>query len=966
MKTVNVLFISLVILLLQLKVNAQCDDPQALRKFNDVTEKMEDAWTWSDPNVVYWGTYVQSFGLDIHYFNMFSLPWYLTGYLNELEVEAQTIDCINQWDYWGCIELSYNDNSPSVVLEFLDDDNLFPLGTQYGATANAIIESFGEYEFVYYSPSSPTGFAQTSIYLNKSSSFEYEWSLALENPGVDYAPFKPILLHELGHLIGLGHISNTDRSYVMSLGGPHNQFLFLLTFCDKDGLASLCDFFGTPVGIEDAINIESGPSSFSPSNNVTYSARFYDIPPSSYMYNWNWEINLFHGEGTYSYVSGSTTGWNYTEWSFTAPSLPTGYCWFRDDNNNVIGVVKVSGTDSDGHYQEDIQEVALQNIPNNTTSGALTSNETWCGNMNITGNLTVPADITLEILPSCNIYFENNTSLTVYGTLTAVGIPFSKINFLRREETGSWATITFNGSASSNSILDYVVVEYGAGIRCINGADVIISSSTIDHCTEGIYFYNSQPQILNNSIIEPVHNGINGDASGMSVEILHNTITKTSSNPTYRNYQGIILANFTNGYISHNDISGFYWGMYIGGGSDAYFTNDSYYTNNPNNRVRYNLFGICAGWGGYIVGSLFKPAYGYYNSIYDNANYDAFAYNSSQISACYNWWGEDGAQAYEDGTSSVMYCYPLTSDPWESLKQGNGMLSSNLASNYIGDDPPGYDTNDVFVGLSLEMEGKINEAILHYKQMITRNSIPGFALGRLAGIKKKHSIPNIRGYLDSLTVGEKSYKPIVLTVLAGVYMDEDDYTKAMSLYNKIIRKYPDTYYSVNALFEKFFAALNYAKDLELAGQALSELQALGSTDEEYLMRLQIAENLYTGSGSKSLGKTQVTNTENEDNNLPAEYSLLGNYPNPFNPATNISYAVPYQSSIELTIYDIMGREIKSFHISSQPSGYQSIYWDGMDNNGNSISSGVYLYRFKAKSLENNEVFVKTSKLMLLK
>ena len=67
--------------------------------------------------------------------------------------------------------------------------------------------------------------------------------------------------------------------------------------------------------------------------------------------------------------------------------------------------------------------------------------------------------------------------------------------------------------------------------------------------------------------------------------------------------------------------------------------------------------------------------------------------------------------------------------------------------------------------------------------------------------------------------------------------------------------------------------------------------------------------------------------------------LFEAYPNPFNPITNINYALPYQSSVELVIYDIMGREIKSFHIPSQSSGYQSIIWDGTNENGSSVSSG---------------------------
>jgi hypothetical protein len=100
--------------------------------------------------------------------------------------------------------------------------------------------------------------------------------------------------------------------------------------------------------------------------------------------------------------------------------------------------------------------------------------------------------------------------------------------------------------------------------------------------------------------------------------------------------------------------------------------------------------------------------------------------------------------------------------------------------------------------------------------------------------------------------------------------------------------------------------------------------------------------------------------------VPTAYSLLGNYPNPFNPVTTISYTLPYQSDVELVIYDIMGREVKSFNISSQDAGYKNIIWDGTNNNGENVSSGIYLYRLMLKSLENNEEFIKTAKLMMLK
>lgn len=291
-------------------------------------------------------------------------------------------------------------------------------------------------------------------------------------------------------------------------------------------------------------------------------------------------------------------------------------------------------------------------------------------------------------------------------------------------------------------------------------------------------------------------------------------------------------------------------------------------------------------------------------------------------------------------------------------------IVSNDDSLYDGD---GFNPDSsVLIGIYLEAQERIGEAVLHYKQMVMNNNHPGFALGRLVGIKNRYHIQNIRNYLENLLIENRPYKPIVMTLFAGILLGEDKYNLAMLLYSQIINQYPNTYYSVNALFEKFFAALNYGNDRVLAEQLLQELISLNLEDEEYMMRLSIAQNLFNEGGTEYLGKTKITNSENTETELPKEYSLIGNYPNPFNPNTKISYTLPYQSSVELTIYDIMGREVKSFNITSQPSGYQNIVWDATNDNGNSVASGVYLYIISIKSLENQEVFIKTSKLMLLK
>lgn len=77
-----------------------------------------------------------------------------------------------------------------------------------------------------------------------------------------------------------------------------------------------------------------------------------------------------------------------------------------------------------------------------------------------------------------------------------------------------------------------------------------------------------------------------------------------------------------------------------------------------------------------------------------------------------------------------------------------------------------------------------------------------------------------------------------------------------------------------------------------------------------------------------------------------QISLNQNYPNPFNPETTISYYVPKESKVSLTIYNIRGQKVKNLYNGVVKSGLQKIVWDGRDNNNQKTASGVYFYQLK--------------------
>ena len=81
--------------------------------------------------------------------------------------------------------------------------------------------------------------------------------------------------------------------------------------------------------------------------------------------------------------------------------------------------------------------------------------------------------------------------------------------------------------------------------------------------------------------------------------------------------------------------------------------------------------------------------------------------------------------------------------------------------------------------------------------------------------------------------------------------------------------------------------------------------------------------------------------------FPTEYAISGAYPNPFNSSVAIEYSIPEVSQVKLDVYDICGRRVSALFDGEQAAGYYRAVWDGTDNRGTKLSSGVYLFRLSA-------------------
>jgi hypothetical protein len=95
-------------------------------------------------------------------------------------------------------------------------------------------------------------------------------------------------------------------------------------------------------------------------------------------------------------------------------------------------------------------------------------------------------------------------------------------------------------------------------------------------------------------------------------------------------------------------------------------------------------------------------------------------------------------------------------------------------------------------------------------------------------------------------------------------------------------------------------------------------------------------------------------------NIPQSFELFQNYPNPFNPVTTIKYELPRPSEVTIIVHNMLGQVVRILAQGKQPAGYYSISWDGKDNLGQPVASGVYLYSLRTKDL------IKTHKMAIIR
>jgi hypothetical protein len=120
--------------------------------------------------------------------------------------------------------------------------------------------------------------------------------------------------------------------------------------------------------------------------------------------------------------------------------------------------------------------------------------------------------------------------------------------------------------------------------------------------------------------------------------------------------------------------------------------------------------------------------------------------------------------------------------------------------------------------------------------------------------------------------------------------------------------------------------------------------------------------MYTTGQSERVSTEYITILNADDNNLvtPNITKLIGNYPNPFNPNTQISFSLDKEGFASIEIFNMKGQKVKTLLQGVTTGGYHTVNWDGKDDLNNEVGSGVFFYKLTTDS------YTETKKMIMMK
>jgi hypothetical protein len=619
-------------------------------------------------------------------------------------------------------------------------------------------------------------------------------------------------------------------------------------------------------------------------------------------------------------------------------------------------------------------------------SSTITSNTTWSGNICVNANVTVNSGVTLTVSPGTTVKFASARKLTVNGRLVAdSNDPTKRITFIGTTATpGFWNGIIINANANA-STLRRCDVQYATDGMTINyngySNNVTVDKCKIrDHGYNGIYINGNNysgvtvhPTISNSTIAA-------NESSGLY--LINNAMpTITGNRIQFNTLYGIEASSNSSATVTYNYIAGntSYGVMFaysslaalhrntiesnVAGGVYTTFTsNVTAYgadTTKGRNRIRLNSGeGIYASNSSPFFGYNISGQYGN-NWISGNSSYEARQAGSGMIWAeqCY-WSGQQ-----TDVTGSVDTSPTLSSAP---SPVGWGKSSSYDPTLRAGTPPAIIATlvpEDIQYSLSASTtmaKTPQSGATINWTADLQAAIAQGLATGdwsvaselitALHRELQNASVPDVDFALVNTYANNLAVAAFIRKMLALVLMEKElaGGNIAAALEKLSAFGQSNAEHAAELLANTGLIHLFRQKDLTAAQNILEQLQTLAKNGDataiehvnlfgRILADYQRRQDLVTDGLAKAITAPPAALT-------PATTpALTQNYPNPFNPETTIRFYLNERQKVRLTIFDLAGHRVRTVVEDELPAGEQTLSWDGRDEQGRSIASGVYFY-----------------------
>jgi len=572
-------------------------------------------------------------------------------------------------------------------------------------------------------------------------------------------------------------------------------------------------------------------------------------------------------------------------------NCPGGYCdriqYWSNPDIYYGGVAMGTITREDNARVLDETESHIKGFRSYTSSGTLSHDETWSHDHSITGNITVPSGVTLEILSdvtvNLNNYYIKQTGGTINrqsGSTFNPDIRLMKGSTLRGQYPSSQAA--FADASSNNEVRLYSSETWNSNLTVTANVKVISGKSLSIAAGKTIYFNNGK-KIRVYGTFYTLGSGGNRvtltSASGSSPGSwdgiwVYGWASIDRAKIEYATY-GVRLQNISGSLINHTKLSNNCYGIYsyssYWGSANVQVTGNVYdgvyaigdwfqltnskINNNGGdgfycefasptilaNEIIANSQGVSAGYGTVDMGTDCGSNMGY-NSIYFNSGYEIES--SANVYAYGNWWGSPSIPWHEFAGTVYAGC-PLDYDPNESALppcENIATMAANGDCYHEGEEDSSSDLELLLKGCQLRNAGFFVEAADIFKQLVETKAgteIASYALMELAKTygyarlegEANQLIGTIENYLENVATihkpGQKDADDTLystsLKLLIYEYMRLQEIENALEASKIIIERYPDSKLEEFALFDQFNI---YLELLDLPDQAAEILATL--------------------------------------------------------------------------------------------------------------------------------------------